>query len=68
MIASQHGMICQKVVTSEQVNVANIEFPAISETVRQIIQDAKLQSLQGLLGEDWEHVARELAKEYWCVK
>jgi len=67
-MASKHGMLCQKVVTSEQVNVANIEFPAITENIRQIIRDAKLESLQGLLEEDWEHVAIELAKEYWAVK
>ena len=67
-MAPRHGVLCQKIVTSEQVNVANIEFPAISETIRQIIQDAKLESLQGLLGDDWHGVSHQLAKEYWGVK
>ena len=67
-MASKHGVLCQKIVTSAQVDVADIEFPAISETVRQIIQDTKLESLQGLLEKDWQRVAHELANEYWGVK
>ena len=65
---SKHDVFCYKIVSSEQVDVANIEFPAISETVRQVIREAKLESLQGLLGEDWQGVARELAKKYWGVR
>ncbi|MBA7648686.1 hypothetical protein ES703_56474 [subsurface metagenome] len=65
---SKHGVLCYKIFTSEQVDVASIEFPAISETVRQVIREAKLESLQGLLGEDWQGVAHELAKEYWGLR
>ena len=67
MMASKHGMLCHKIVTSQQVNVANIEFPAIARDVSKIIRDTKLESLQGLLGEDWERVAHKLAREYWGV-
>jgi hypothetical protein len=65
---SKHGVMCYKIVTSERVNVDNIEFPEISETVRRVIRDAKLESMQVLLGEDWQHAARKLAREYWGVK
>lgn len=65
---SQHGVLCYKIVTSDQVDVANIEFPAISETVRQVIREAKLESLQGLLGDDWQSVSHQLAKKYWGVR
>ena len=67
-MASKQGVICQKIVTSAQVNVANIEFPVISGPIRQIIHDAKLESLRGLLNDDWQRAARDLAKEYWGVK
>lgn len=67
-MASKHGVLCYKIVTSDQVDVANIEFPAISETVRQVIREAKLESLQGLLEDDWQGVSHQLAKKYWGVK
>lgn len=65
---SKHGVLCYKIVTPEQVDVDNIEFPEISETVRQVILEANVESLHGLLGEDWQSVAHKLAKEYWGVK
>ena len=67
-MGSKHGVLCYKIVNSKQINVANIEFPAISETVRKVISEAKLDSLQGLLGNNWQSEARKLAKEYWGVK
>ena len=65
---SKHGVMCYKIVTSGQVNVDNLEFPEVSEAVRQVIREAKLESMKGLLGKDWQHEARKLAREYWGVK
>ena len=65
---SKHGVLCYKIITSKQVDVANMEFPVVSQTARQVIREAKLESLNGLLGEDWQHVAHKLAQGYWGVK
>lgn len=65
---SKHGVICYKILTSGQVDMAKIQFPAVSETAAQVIRDAKLESLNGLLGEDWQHVAHQLAERYWGIK
>jgi hypothetical protein len=65
---SKHGVMGYKIVTSEQVNVENIEFPEVSEAVRQVIREAKLKSMQVLLGKDWQHAAHKLAREYWGIK
>jgi hypothetical protein len=65
---SKHDVLCYKIVTSEQVDVDNIEFPKISRAVRQVIREANLESLQGLLGKDWQRTAQKLAREYWGVK
>ncbi len=67
-MSSKHGVLCQKVVTSANVDMAKIELPALSEEVRQIIRDAGLESLQGLLGPDWQRVIRQLAERYWGAK
>jgi len=65
---SKHGVLCYKIVTPEQVDVANIEFPKVSRAVRQVIRESKVESLQGLLRKDWQRTAHELAREYWGIK
>lgn len=65
---SKYGVLCYRVVTPGQADVDKIEFPKISETVRQVIRETKIKSLQGLLGDDWQKIARDLAKEYWGIK
>lgn len=65
---AEHDVICYKIVTGQQVDVDRVEFPAISEPVLKVIREAKLQSLQGLLGDNWRSESRRLAKEYWGVK
>lgn len=67
-MSSKHGVLCQKVVTSASVRLERIELPALSEQVRQIIRDAKLESLQGLLGPDPQRVTRQLVEKYWSTK
>jgi len=64
---SEHGVMCYKIVTSEQVNVDNIELPEVSEVVRQVIRESKLESMKGLLGRDWQNAAHKLAREYWGI-
>ena len=64
---SKHGVMCYKIVTSKQVNLDNIELPEVSKVVQQVIQEAKLESMQGLLGKDWQNAAHKLAREYWNI-
>lgn len=64
---SKHGVICYKIVTSKQVNIDNIVLPEVSEAVRQVIQEAKLESMKDLLGRNWKDAAYKLAREYWGI-
>lgn len=65
---SKHGVFCYKIITPEQVDVTKLEFPVISETARQVIREANLEPLHGLLDENWQQVAHELAEGYWGIK
>ena len=65
---SKLGVMCYKMVTSKQIQVDDLEFPKVSEPVRQVIREANLKSMEGLLGEGWQAKARELARGYWGVK
>ena len=67
-MSSKHGVLCYKIVTLEQIDVDKMEFPEISDTVRRVIMDAKVDSLQGLLGNNWHGESRKLAKEYLGIK
>lgn len=64
-MAPKYGVICQRVVTSAQIDMSKIEFPEISDAVRDVILTGKIERLQGLLGEDWQKVVHQLAEEYW---
>jgi hypothetical protein len=64
---SKNGVICYKIVTSKQVNVDNIVLPEVSEAVRQVIREAKLESMNGLLGRNWKDAVHKLAREYWGI-
>lgn len=60
-----HGVLCQKIVTSAEVNVDDLKLPKLSSEVQTVIRDAKVESLQGLLGPDSEKLMRKLVAEYW---
>jgi hypothetical protein len=64
-MASNNGVFGQKIVTSAQVDVANIKFPELSDETRHIIRAFNLKSLEGLIGENWESIAHQLAEGYW---
>ena len=64
-MAPKYGVFCQKVVTPGQIDISRIEFPEISDAVREVVLATGLERLQGLLGEDWQQVAHQLAAEYW---
>jgi hypothetical protein len=61
-------VIGYKIVDSRKIDVDKIDFPKLSDKTLQIIRDAKLDSLAGLLGNDWKNASRELAKKYWGIK
>ena len=67
-MSSKYGALCQKVVTSSDVDISKIELPALTDELKQIIRDAKHKSLEGLLGSDSEQVFRKLVEQYWTVK
>ena len=64
-MSSRYGVLCQKIVTASEVDLGKIKLPALTEELKQIIRDAKLKSLEGLLGPDSEKVLRKLVEQYW---
>jgi len=61
-------VLCQKIVTASEINLAKIELPPVTENLKQIVLDAKIDSLKGLLGPDSQQVLRKLVEQYWTVK
>ncbi len=52
-------------ITAEMIDA--MELSPLSETVKQVIRESGVPSLQPLLGPDWEEAIRKLQKEYWGV-
>ncbi len=67
-MSKKHVVFGQKVVTSHNILLDETTFLPISEEVKQIIRDSKIESLQGLLGPDAKSVAWELVQDYWRNK
>ncbi len=55
----------RKVVTPIGMRTEKTELPKISDRVLDIIRDAKVESLQGLLGPNRNDVMLRLVDEYW---
>jgi len=66
-MSSKYGVLYQKIVTSKEVDFEKIKPSVITDEMRQIIQDSKLKSLEGLLGPDSERELRKLVEQYWKV-
>lgn len=65
---SSKGVLCQKIVTSTEIDLTKIELPALSEKVQQTIRDAKIESLQDLLRADSQRVLRQMVEQYWNTR
>ena len=64
-MAPKYGVFCQRVVTSASIDMSKLEFPEISDAVREVILATGIERLQGLLGEDWQQAVHQLAEEFW---
>ena len=57
----------RKVVTQHHVKPDQVQIPPISQKVQQVIRDAKVKSLEPLIGPDSERATRQLIQQYWEV-
>lgn len=54
-------------VSPDKVDPKEIQLSEPNETVRKAVLDSKVESLQGLLGSEWESELKKLAEEYWST-
>ena len=57
-----------KVVTANEIKLPTAKVGQLSPAVKQVIKEAKLTSLEDLLGSDWEPLMKTLVHEYWNAK
>jgi len=63
-----NDILCAKVITFTDANLAKIEPPKFSEKVRQIIVESRVKSLQDLVGSDPRTAAADVMRSYWNLK
>ncbi len=67
-MSPKREVMCLKRVTAAQIDLVKIRPSEFSDAIRQVIREANIQSLNGLLTADQQTVAQGLRRMYWGVK
>ena len=58
----------QKIVAPGRSEIYETDFPEVTQLIRDTIREYNLESLYGLLGEDWRAAGHRIAERYWTGK
>jgi hypothetical protein len=60
-----HGVLVGKIVDFTREELEQVDIPPLSQESRAFIAQSGVESLQSLLGPDFQEVGRALVLKYW---